>query len=468
MGARERDNDHTMSKTSQTRHLISASSETRLELLETLPGALFLVDDATTIVYTNASAQALLDATREDLLGKSLWRGASPLVSTELYQAVQKTSQTQAPTEVEYVSSVTGTWLHVQLSPTASGLMIQFHQGRTAASCQETTPQGKHLHIDDLDGLYSEIIVLTPEGIVLEINEVPFMHAQLRREEVIGHPLVEARWWSFYSASQAQLRTAIERASGGEAVHFETVVHRREGMDHYLEVAITPHRDADHHIAYLVLAGINITACKRAEAEIHALVDAIPQLVWTTQPDGSADSCNRRFCDYSGLSPEEAQEEGWMQCLHLEDRPRVRLVWQRAAQTGGVYETELRLRQGTTGEYRWFLARAIPVRDETGQILKWFGTCTDINEQKRTEQRLKESEENWHALAETVPQLVWIGQPGGSKEYFNQRWFDYTHATLEHMRSAGWLQFLHPDDQERTLARGRQALETGEPYEIEN
>src|SRR5262245_38826672 len=118
MGPRERDNDRTMLDTPQTKRLTPASSEALLHMLETLPGALFVLDDAATIVYANASAQVMLGATREDVLGKPLWRGAPQLVSTALYQAVQQTRQTRTPAEVEYVSPVTGSWLHVQLAPT--------------------------------------------------------------------------------------------------------------------------------------------------------------------------------------------------------------------------------------------------------------------------------------------------------------------------------------------------------------
>ncbi|EFH86186.1 PAS domain S-box protein [Ktedonobacter racemifer] len=450
-----------------TERLTPALSETLLTLLETLPGALFVVDDAATIVYANASAQTLTGATRGELLGKPLWRGAPHLVSTVLYQAIQRTTQTRAPTEVEYVSPVKETWLHVQLAPTVRGLIVQVHQGRAAALREAPVPQGEYLSIEDLDGLYSRIGVLTPEGIVLEINEVPLAEAQIRREEVLGYPLTETRWWSFYPTSQAQLRAAIARASRGETVRFEAVVHPREGMDCHLDVAISTRMDADHHIAYLVIAGIDITARKRAEAEIHAVIDAIPQLVWTGQPDGSIDYYNRRLCDYSGQSTEEAQGEGWLQCLHPEDRQRVRSAWQRAVQTGGVYEAELRLRQSTTGEYRWFLVRAMPVRDEAGQIVRWFGTCTDIEDQKRAEQQLKESRENLRVLAETVPQLVWATRPDGWSEYFNQRFCDYTHATWEQLYGYGWRQFLHPDDYERTLAVREHAFRTGVPYEVE-
>ncbi|EFH80851.1 PAS domain-containing sensor histidine kinase [Ktedonobacter racemifer] len=456
-----------MSNPKPTKRLTPASSETLLTLLETLPGALFVVDDAATIVYANASAQSILGATREEVCAQPLWRCAPQLVSTSLYQAVQKTKRTRAPSEVEYFSPVTQTWLHVQLSSTVGGLLLQFHEMGAPAPRQETVPQSEHLYLNGLDGLYSGIVVLTPEGIVLGINEVPLADAQIRREEVIGQPLAQTRWWSCSPPSQEQLRAAIARASMGETVCFETVVHPREGMDRHLEVTITPHMDVEHHIEYLVLAGIDITARKRAEAEIHALIDAIPQLVWTGQPDGYRDSYNQRWRDYTGLSTEEAQGEGWVQCLHPEDRQRVLSMWQRAVQTGGVYETELRLRQGTTGAYRWFLARAMPVRDEGGQIIKWFGTSTDIEKQKRAEQQLKESEENLRVLAETVPQLVWTTRPDGRFDYCNQRYCEYTHAAFEHLQGYGWRQFMHPEDAERVVVLRQQTLQTGEPYEIE-
>src|SRR5258708_3184200 len=466
MGVRERESYRTMSNPKQTRRVTPASSDTLFTMLETLPGAFFFIDDTETIVYSNASAQAMTGAPREAFRGNSFWRCAPQLVSPSLYQAVRKTKQTREPTNVEYVSPVTQRWLHVQLAPTVGGLTLQFHEGREPARRQELFLQGERLSIDDLNALHTRIAFLTPEGIVLDINEVPLDDAHIRREEVIGKPLAETLWWSFAPAAQEQLRAAIARANMGETVRFETLVHPREAMDLHLEATITPHMDADHHIEYLVIAGIDITARKRAEAEVHALIDAIPQLVWTGRPDGYVDSYNQRWRDYTGLTTEEAQGDGWMQCTHPDDRQRVLAVWQRAVQTGGPYETEQRLRQGKTGDYRWFLVQAVPFKDAQGTILKYVGTCTDIDEQKRAEQRLKASEENLRVLAETVPQLVWTTQPDGLSDYFNQRFCDYTHATWEQLHGYGWSQFLHPEDYERTLAARAHAFRTGTPHEV--
>jgi PAS domain S-box-containing protein len=451
----------------QIRRLTRPGSETPLHLLETLPGAFFFIDGTETIVYANASAQAMTDAPLEALRGQSFWRGAPQLVSAALFQAMRKTRKTQGPTEVEYVSPVTRTLLHVQLAPTAGGLLLQFHEKREPLPPQETFFPDHHFATDLLENMYVGVGCLTPEGILLEINEAPLADAQIQREEVIGYPFADTLWWTFYPTSQEQLRAAITRASRGETVRFETLVHPREGMDLHLEVTITPHRDEEHHVAYLIYVGTDITERKQAEEAIHALVDAIPQLVWIASPTGVGTYSNHRLLEYLAMTREQSEGVGWLAGVHPDDKQRVWEAWQTSIQTGEPYEVEHRLQNGTSRAYRWFLARGVPQRNAQGAILHWMGTCTDIEEQKRTEQKLKESEQNWRVLAETVPQFVWIERADGYVEYVNQRYTDYLQARPEQFQSSGWSHFMHPDDTQRTLLAWHHAGDLGEPYEIE-
>lgn len=119
----------------------------------------------------------------------------------------------------------------------------------------------------------------------------------------------------------------------------------------------------------------------------QTVLDAMPQMVWTADAHGRLKYANRRWIEYTGLSLEVAACLGWEPLLHPADRERTWTAWHRAVQAGTVFEVEHRLRRAKDGGYRWYLARAIPLRDkEEGAITSWFGTSTEIEEQKQAEQ----------------------------------------------------------------------------------
>ncbi len=139
----------------------------------------------------------------------------------------------------------------------------------------------------------------------------------------------------------------------------------------------------------------DITERKRAEAErqqsegrYHALSDAMPQLVWATDANGSHFYYNQRWYEYTGLTEEESMGFGFASALHPEDKERTLARWRRAWRDGEAYEIEYRFYSRPQREYRWFLGRATPVRDAAGKITQWVGTCTDIEEQKHMETTL--------------------------------------------------------------------------------
>jgi PAS domain S-box-containing protein len=116
-----------------------------------------------------------------------------------------------------------------------------------------------------------------------------------------------------------------------------------------------------------------------------ALTDVVPCAVWTARPDGWVDYANQFWLRYTGMTLDETYGWGWAQALHPSDRPRATDIWERALQTGVPVDVEYRVRRAD-GAYRWFLARGVPVRDELGNVARWYGTLTDIDEQKRLEE----------------------------------------------------------------------------------
>jgi PAS domain S-box-containing protein len=125
-----------------------------------------------------------------------------------------------------------------------------------------------------------------------------------------------------------------------------------------------------------------------SEESYRQLADAMPQIVWTANPDGCRDYYNQRWFDYTGLTLAETQGWGWKPVLHPDDLDRCVAIWTHAVRTGEQYEVESRFKNASTGTYRWHLGRASAVRDEQGRIVKWYGACTDIDDKKMAEDAL--------------------------------------------------------------------------------
>jgi diguanylate cyclase (GGDEF)-like protein/PAS domain S-box-containing protein len=131
-------------------------------------------------------------------------------------------------------------------------------------------------------------------------------------------------------------------------------------------------------------------AARESELSFRTLAEAIPQMIWTSMPDGHTDYVSRRWSEYTGFEMEQSVRRGWEAAIHSEDLPECVTKWERSVQTGETFETEYRLRRASDRIYRWHLGRAVPIRDSKGDIVKWFGTCTDIDDQKRHQQILEE------------------------------------------------------------------------------
>lgn len=129
-------------------------------------------------------------------------------------------------------------------------------------------------------------------------------------------------------------------------------------------------------------------ALRESEERFEMIADSIPQLVWTTRPDGYHEYFNRRWMNYTGATLEQTKGWDWRQLLHPDDYERTLARWSHSLATGEAYHIEYRFLRARDQTYRWFLGQALPVRNRQGQIVRWFGTCTDIDDQKRTEAEL--------------------------------------------------------------------------------
>src|SRR6266550_3217448 len=206
---------------------------------------------------------------------------------------------------------------------------------------------------------------------------------------------------------------------------------------------------------------------RESEARLRKIVNTIPTLAWCNLPDGSNEFVNQRWSDYTGLSPEEVQRVGCKVVIHPEDLPQWLDEWRTlvASEEGGEIEARLRRHDGA---YRCFLIRVEPLQDESGEIVKWYGTNTDIDDLKQTEARLREDERELRRITDAIPQTIVIQDPDGTPVYANQAVLDYTGLTMEDVITSDFrARIFHPEDLERLREERRAALARGLPFEIE-
>jgi PAS domain S-box-containing protein len=206
---------------------------------------------------------------------------------------------------------------------------------------------------------------------------------------------------------------------------------------------------------------------QNSKNKLRTIIDTIPALAWSARPDGSAEFFNRRWLDYAGLSLEEAADWGWTAAVHPEDRPRLIDYWRHVLASGETGEIEGRLHR-FDGEYRWFLFRASPLRNESGKIVKWYGTNTDIEERKRAEEALRSNEQSLRQIVDSIPGFVSTVNAAGEIELLNRQVLEYFGKTMEELKNWDTIGAIHPEDLPRVVDAYRRAIETGQPVDHEH
>ena len=189
----------------------------------------------------------------------------------------------------------------------------------------------------------------------------------------------------------------LDRLKRGERVdHFETVRKTKDGRLIDISLTISPVKDRRGNIIGASKIARDVTERRRMEEALRAsqasfrqLADSMPHMVWTARPDGYLDYYNERWYEFTGFSREDSSGNIWERIVHPDDLQRVGQAWGEALKSGNPYTIECRLWDQTEKRWRWFLGRALPIRDAQGNVAKWFGSSTDIDDQKRTEDDLR-------------------------------------------------------------------------------
>ena len=206
---------------------------------------------------------------------------------------------------------------------------------------------------------------------------------------------------------------------------------------------------------------------QQSEECFRLIVDSIPGFVCTLNAAGEVELLNRQLLQYFGKTPEELKNWSTSDAVHPDDLPRVMDGWRHSVETGQPYVLEFRQRRAD-GVYRWFQSRALPARDSEGRITTWYMLLTDIEDQKRAEEKLRQDERELRQIVDTIAQLVVFLSPDGDALYANKFALEYTGLSLEDLKDNVFrARVFHPDDVERVREERRKGLLRGIPFENE-
>ena len=197
------------------------------------------------------------------------------------------------------------------------------------------------------------------------------------------------------------------------------------------------------------------------------VVNAIPAHIWRSAPDGAVQFVNQQWMDYTGLSQENSQGWGWVSVIHHDDRPGLLDTWRRVLDAGKPKEAEARFRR-FDGEYRWYLIRMVPIRDESGALLGWDGTNTDIDDLKQAQMKLRQDEKELRQMTDATQLPIIVFSAEGRLLYANRFSLTYGGLSLEDFQRDGWRERVyHPDDIEAFADARREGLARSAPFESE-
>ena len=234
--------------------------------------------------------------------------------------------------------------------------------------------------------------VLDVDGTIIDANRLCLDACGYKAEEILGKLFWLAGWWRGSPEVQEKIRAACLAGAKGARSRAELPYHWADGTERLVEFELHPIRDEQGRVIFLHPTGVDITDVKRTQENYRTLADNISQFAWMANRSGWMYWFNRRWFDYTGATLDAMQGSGWHSVLHPDHLARVLEKINDCFETGQVWEDTFPLRGKDSG-YRWFLSRAVPIKDAHGRITRWFGTNTDITELRNTQDALRKSME---------------------------------------------------------------------------
>ncbi len=314
-----------------------------------------------------------------------------------------------------------------------------------------------------IDTIPQEIWSCRPDG------SLDFCNAQFR--SYVGLTLEELQgddWQRMLHSDDRERVIKAWRESVTNGTPFEQEARHRaaDGQYRWFLVRGVPLRDSQGRMVRWYGTNTDIEDRKQAAEHLRLVIDTTPAMLHSARPDGYVDFFNKRWLEYVGVTLEDIEGWQWTHAFHPEDVEDIVGKWRASLATGRPFETEARLRRAD-GEYRLMLLRKVPLRDEAGSVVKWYGSAIDIEDRKRAEAEVRESEARFRLVADSAPVMIWMSGTDKLCTYFNKPWLDFTGRSIDRELGNGWADGVDPEDLQRCMDTYTQAFDRREVFRME-
>jgi PAS domain S-box-containing protein len=464
----------------QARLLRESDRNSRL-LIDNIPGLVALLTARGEVEFANRQILEYTGRTLEEL---KQWGTDDTVHPEDLPQVIQTFTQSigsGSPYEiVQRLRRSDGAYLWFQ----NNGFPLRDVSGRIVRWCVLLTDIDERKRAEEglrarerfrviVDDLPVMVTLMTPDGEFAEGNRHMLEYFGASLEELKRRPTTYSFHPDDRPGVEARWKESVET---GQPYDYEARLRRADGTYRWFHTRGVPLRDAEGNIVLWHLLQNDVDDRRRAEDALRAnernlklIIDTIPALAWSARPDGTAEFFSQHYLDFIGLTAEDASDWGWTAAVHRDDLNGLAADWQRIMASEKPGESEARLRRHD-GEYRWFLFRTNPLRDETGNVAKWYGVNTDIEDRKRAEVELRRAYNSFadaQRLSKTgsfITDLVGDDHNWSPEAY---RIFEFdpgTKVSVQRIRDV-----IHPDDLpsfESVIARGMSGVDVHFAFRI--
>ncbi|MEG9436815.1 EAL domain-containing protein [Edaphobacter sp. HDX4] len=400
-------------------------TDVRKQLLHEMMGStrdcLKILELDGTIRWMNSHSQQRLGfQTVQELLGATwidFWNGESRLAAKEALEVARAGGHGRFEGNL-HPTGGENTWWDVSVSPIKSNsgepeALLVVSRNITDRKLAEAEVMQKSRHLQIIVNLVPALIAyVDANGHYQWINHGYQTWYGLSAADMVGH-----HWYGVLAERVGreyaeQLRPRVEAALTGVPQTFEAT-HQFGGQTHGLILSYAPDLDEEGRMRGFVVLATDMTEQRRAREELftsqerfRTLAETLPSIVWTASPEGEVEYLSDRFREITGLTIEDGQGSNWTRVIHPDDLPDTIGQWRQALSVGISFDEKYRIRQ-RDGSYRWYLARALPQRNEAGEILRWVGVTADVHQQTLAEEAIRQSERRYRLLFEDNPLPMW-------------------------------------------------------------